>query len=66
MARIPAVPEEQAGVVGRLAYRFARRRFGAVPEPFAVLRRHPRLFWAAALGESGYEKAATVLSRRLR
>ena len=66
MARIPAVPEEQAGVVGRLAYRFARRRFGAVPEPFAVLRHHPRLFWAGALAESVDEKAATVLPRRLR
>ena len=66
MSRIPAVPEEQAGVVGRLAYRFARRRFGAVPEPFAVLRHHPRLFWAGALAESVDEKAATVLPRRLR
>jgi AhpD family alkylhydroperoxidase len=66
MSRIPAVPEDQAGVVGRLAYRFARRRFGAVPEPFAVLRHHPRLFWAGALAESVDEKAATVLPRRLR
>ena len=31
MARIPAVPEEQAGVLGRLAYRFARRWFGRCP-----------------------------------
>ena len=66
MARIPAVPEEQAGVLGRLAYRYARRRFGAVPEPFAVLRHHPRLFWAGALAESAAEKAATVLPRPLR
>jgi AhpD family alkylhydroperoxidase len=66
MARIPAVPEEQAGVLGRLAYRYARRRFGAVPEPFAVLRHHPRLFWAGALAEAADEKAATVLPRRLR
>jgi len=66
MARIPAVPEEQAGLLGRLAYRYARRRFGAVPEPFAVLRHHPRLFWAGALAESAAEKASTVLPRRLR
>jgi hypothetical protein len=31
MARIPAVAEQDAGVLGRLAYRFARRRFGAMP-----------------------------------
>jgi AhpD family alkylhydroperoxidase len=66
MARVPTVPEEQAGLLGRLAYRYARRRFGAVPEPFAVLRHHPRLFWASALVESVDEKAATVLPRRLR
>jgi AhpD family alkylhydroperoxidase len=66
MARIPAVPEDQAGVFGRLAYRYARRRFGAVPEPFAVMRHHPRLFWAGAVAESAAEKAATVLPRRLR
>lgn len=66
MARIPAVPEAQAGALGRLAYRYARRRFGAVPEPIAVIRHHPRLFWASALAESVYEKAATLLPKRLR
>ena len=66
MARIPAVPEEQAGLLGRLAYRYARRRFGAVPEPFAVLRHHPRLFWAGALAEAADERASSVLPRRLR
>ena len=66
MSRIPAVPEEQAGVLGRLAYRYARRRFGAVPEPFAVMRHHRRLFWAGALAEAADEKAGSVLPRRLR
>ena len=36
MARIPAVPEADAGFFGRLGYRYARRRFGAVPEPFTA------------------------------
>ena len=66
MARIPAVPEAEAGFFGRLAYGYARRRFGAMPEPFAVARHHKRLFWAGAVAESAYEKAATVLPARLR
>ena len=65
MPRIPAVPEAEAGFFGRLVYRFARRRFGAVPEPFAVARHHPRLFWAAIVAESAYEWAPTVLPKRL-
>jgi AhpD family alkylhydroperoxidase len=66
MARIPAVPEAEAGVFGRLVYRYARRRFGLVPEPFAVARHHSRLFWASLVAEGAYEKAATVLPARLR
>jgi AhpD family alkylhydroperoxidase len=66
MARIPAVTAEDAGLFGRLAYRFARRRFGAMPEPFAVARHHRRLFWAQLVAEGLYEKASTVLPARLR
>ncbi len=66
MSRIPAVTEADAGPLGRLAYRYARRRFGAMPEPFAVTRHHRRLFWASVVAESAYEKAATVLPARLR
>ncbi len=65
MPRIPAVPEAEAGFFGRLVYRFARRRFGAVPEPFAVARHHPRLFWAGIVAESAYEWAPKVLPKRL-
>ena len=53
MRRIPAVPEAEAGFFGRLVYRFARRRFGDVPEPFAVARHHRRLFWAGDRGRVG-------------
>jgi alkylhydroperoxidase family enzyme len=66
MSRIPLVGPRDAGVLGRLAYRYARRRFGDVPEPFAALRHHPRLFWTSAVGETLLEKAATVLPPRLR
>ena len=66
MTRIPLVPARDAGLLGRLAYAYARRRFGDVPEPFAALRHQPGLFWTSAVAESLGEKAATVLPARLR
>ena len=56
MARIPAVPEEQAGVLGGLVYRFARRWYGQVPEPFAVAAPPPGLFWAGLVSEMATTK----------
>jgi AhpD family alkylhydroperoxidase len=66
MSRIPTVPAERAGVVGRLVYRYAARRFGAVPEPIAVVRWHRKLFWATLVAEAASEKAATVLPANVR
>lgn len=66
LTRIPAVEERDAGFWGRLAYRYARRRFGAVPEPFQVSRHHRGIFWAGALAESAYEKATHVLAASVR
>lgn len=66
MARIPAVTEKDAGVIGRLAYRYARRRFGDVPEPYAVLRHHRALFLAGAVSDLAYDRAATLLPAPLR
>ncbi len=66
MARIPAVEEKDAGAAGRLVYRYAARRFGAVPEPLAIARHHTRLFWAGLVSEAAYEKAYTVLPARVR
>ena len=66
MPRIPAVPESEAGFFGRLVYRYARRRFGAVPEPFAVIRHHQRLFWASLVAEGIQEWAPRELPTRVR
>lgn len=66
MSRVPAVAAGQAGLFGRLAYAYARRRFGAVPEPFAVTRWHRRLFWATSVAEVATERAHRVLPASLR
>jgi AhpD family alkylhydroperoxidase len=66
LTRIPAVPPEEAGWAGRLVYRYARRRFGEVPEPFAVDRHHKGIFWAALVSETAYQRASTVLPKQVR
>ncbi|WP_158840664.1 carboxymuconolactone decarboxylase family protein [Saccharothrix deserti] len=66
MPRIPVVTTKQANPLLKLVYRFAERRYGAVPEPFTVSAHHPRLFMAGARHELGVEKAATTLPVSLR
>lgn len=36
MTRIPAVSPDEAGPLIKLCYWYAKRRYGEVPEPFAV------------------------------
>jgi AhpD family alkylhydroperoxidase len=66
LSRIPAVPDAEAGWAGRLVYRYARKRFGLVPEPFAVARHHKGIFWAGLVAESAYLRAATQLPASVR
>lgn len=66
ISRIPAVPDAEAGWTGRLIYRFARRRFGLVPEPFAVARHHKGIFWAGLVAESAYLQASKKLPASVR
>lgn len=66
MSRIPAVSDADAGVLGRLVYRLARRRFGSLPQPFAVARHHRRIFWASLVSELGWDRAATLLPAGVR
>ncbi|MGH3942188.1 MAG: carboxymuconolactone decarboxylase family protein [Pseudonocardiaceae bacterium] len=66
MSRVPAVPNRAAGLFGRLAYRMARRRYGAVPEPVAVMLHHRPVFWTYGLWELGNEKAMRRLPASLR
>jgi alkylhydroperoxidase family enzyme len=61
MVRIPVVPPAKASRRIRLTYRYLKRRFGEVPEPFAVLANHPRLVFANAAHEAAASKATNVL-----
>ncbi len=65
MSRIPAVPPRDAGLLVRLSYRYASRRFGTVPEPFSVTAHHPRLFRASALHELAVERAVHAMPTSL-
>lgn len=64
--RIPALPPERAGLLTRLMYRYAKRRFGEVPEPFAVSAHHPGLLTANAIHETALQKASTKLPANVR
>jgi hypothetical protein len=61
--RIPGVATKDASLLIRIGYRFARRRFRVVPEPFTVLARHRRLFMTAARHELAAEKACRTMPK---
>lgn len=66
MPRIPGIPTGQAGPLLRVLYRFAARRFGAVPEPFTVVARHRRLMFATLRHELAARRASRVLPANVR
>ncbi|MCJ0904986.1 carboxymuconolactone decarboxylase family protein [Rhodococcus sp. ARC_M6] len=66
MTRIPSVAPTDAGPLIKVAYKFTARQFGEVPEPFAVLANHRKLFLAAARHEMAVKKASTVLPVNVR
>lgn len=61
MSRIPALSPRDAGPLIKIGYRIARKRLGEVPEPFAVLANHRKLFMASARHELALEKAMHAL-----
>ena len=65
MSRIPAVAPQDAGLLVRVAYRFAKRRLGEVPEPFAVTAHHRKLFLAGVMHELAAERAVHVMPKAL-
>jgi AhpD family alkylhydroperoxidase len=59
--RIEPLPPKRVGLLARLLYRVAKRRFGQVPEPFSVAAHHPRLLVANAVHEAMLQRASRTL-----
>jgi AhpD family alkylhydroperoxidase len=64
--RIEPLPPKRANWLIRAMYRYARRRFGEVPEPFAVAAHHPRLLVANAVHETLLQSASRKLPANVR
>jgi AhpD family alkylhydroperoxidase len=64
--RIAPVPPRKAPLWVRAMYRYAKRRFGEVPEPFAVAAHHPGLLVATGLHETLVERASKKLPANVR
>jgi AhpD family alkylhydroperoxidase len=64
--RIAPVPPQRASLLTKLMYRFAKRRFGEVPEPFAVAANHPRLMVANAVHEALLQSGSKKLPTSVR
>src|SRR5688500_18928403 len=57
MTRIKGVTKKDAGLLTKALYWFARREFGAVPEPVTVMAHHPKLLIASGRHELAVKKA---------
>jgi AhpD family alkylhydroperoxidase len=64
--RIEPLPPKHAGLLTRAMYRVAKRRYGEVPEPFAVVAHHRRLLVASALHEAMIQRASRTLPTSVR
>lgn len=64
--RIEPLPPKKANLLVRAMYRVAKRRFGEVPEPFAVTAHHPRLLVANAVHETMLQSASRRLPANVR
>ena len=64
--RIEPLPPKRANPLIRAMYRYVKRRFGEVPEPFAVAAHHPRLLVANAVHETMLQSASRQLPANVR
>ncbi|OBI17268.1 transposase [Mycobacterium sp. E2327] len=59
--RIEPLPPNRTGLLTRAMYRVAKRRYGQVPEPFAVSAHHRGLMIAGAVHETMVDRASKAL-----
>ncbi len=59
--RIEPLPPNRAGLLTRAMYQVAKRRYGQVPEPFAVSAHHRKLMIAGAVHETMVDRASKTL-----
>jgi AhpD family alkylhydroperoxidase len=64
--RLEPLPPTKAPLVARLMYRYAKRRFGEVPVPFAVGAHHMPLLVANAVHETLLERGSKQLPAAIR
>jgi AhpD family alkylhydroperoxidase len=64
--RIPVLTPEKAPLLTRLMYRYAKRRFGEVPVPFAVYAQNRGLLVANAVHETMLQRSSTKLPANVR
>ncbi|OBA89183.1 transposase [Mycolicibacterium elephantis] len=64
--RIQPVAPKQASLLTKLLYRVAKRRFGEVPEPFAVAAHHPRLMLVNVVHEGMLQSGSKKLPASVR
>jgi len=65
-SRIEPLSPKKAPLMTRLMWRYAKRRFGEVPEPFAVYAHHQGLLVAGAMHEGMLERASKALPANIR
>jgi AhpD family alkylhydroperoxidase len=65
-SRIEPVPPQRASLLTKLFYRVVKRRFGEVPEPFAVAAHHPRLMVANVVHEGLLQSGSKALPTSVR
>ena len=63
--RIDPVPPQRASLLTKVFYRVAKRKFGEVPEPFAVAANHPRLMLANVVHEGMLGSASKKLPKNV-
>jgi AhpD family alkylhydroperoxidase len=64
--RIEPLPPKRAGLLTRTMYRVAKRRYGQVPEPLAVVAHHRKLLVASAIHETMVDRASRTLPTSVR